>query len=130
MPTRGLARFHRRNAPPAGPQGRSHLRPLDPRRYCTRRAASVPRGAARSGPGDQPAPLGAALQTVGPVEGLTAAAARRTRKPWALSIALLHGQTPLPGWQTWGPGHSQGGAAALRTATPATPRGLLGPGTP
>src|SRR5262245_8351900 len=78
MHTRGLARFHRRNAPPAGPQGRSRLRPLDPRRYGTRRAAAVPRGAARPGPGDQPAPLGAALQTAGPVEGLTAAAARRT----------------------------------------------------
>src|SRR5215472_19284361 len=114
MHTRGLARFHRRNAPQAGPQGRSHLRPLDPRRCCTRRAAAVPRGAARPGPGDQPAPLGAALQTAGPVEGLTAAAARRTPQTWVLSIALLYGQAPLPGWQTWVPGHLQAGLAALR----------------
>src|SRR5215475_2031109 len=71
----GLARFHRRNAPPAGTQGRSHLRPVDPRRRRTRRAAAVPGGAARPGPGDQPAPLGAALPTAGPVEGLTAVAA-------------------------------------------------------
>src|SRR5262245_29372738 len=75
MHTCGLARFHRRNAPPAGPQGRSHLRPVDPRRRRTRRAAAVPGRAASPGPGDQPAPLGTALPTAGPVEGLTAVAA-------------------------------------------------------
>src|SRR5262245_23394821 len=131
MHTRGLARIHRRNAPPAGPQGRSHLRPLDPRRYGTRRAAAVPRGAARPGPGDQPAPLGAALQTAGPVEGLTAAAARRTPQTlgaehraaaWTGAPARLADLgtwgISKPGWRPWG------------TATPAIPRGLLGPGKP
>jgi hypothetical protein len=43
------------------------------------------------------------------------------RKPWALSIALLHGQTPLPDWQTWVPGHLRAGLAALRNRFPGDP---------
>ena len=56
------------------------VRPVDPRRRRTRRAAAVHGCAARPGPGDQPAPLGAALPSAGPVEDLTAACCSRTFK--------------------------------------------------
>src|SRR5262249_14144596 len=48
---------------------------------------------------------------------------RRVRpcKPWAVSMAPLHGQTPLPGWPTWVPGHLQAGLAALRDRYPRNP---------
>src|SRR5215467_10859940 len=130
MHTRGLARFHRRNAPPAGPQGRSHLRPLDPRQYCTRRAAAVPRGAARPGPGDQPAPLGAALQTAGPVEGLTAAAARRTPQTLGAEHRAAAWTDAPASLADLGTGTSPSRAGALRDRYPRNPRGLPGPGKP
>lgn len=69
------------DAPPPGRQGRGYLRPVDSRRRCTRRAAAVPGRAARPGPGDQPAPLGAALPPAGPVESLTAPCSARPPQP-------------------------------------------------
>ena len=86
MHARGLARLRRRDAPPPGHQRRGYLRPVDPRRQCTRRAAAVPGCTARSGPSDQPPPVGAALPPAGPVEGLTAPGSACPRWPGSQTL--------------------------------------------
>jgi hypothetical protein len=42
-------------------------------------------------------------------------------EPWALGIALLHGETPMPDSETWVPGQLNAGLAALRQRFPDDP---------
>ena len=109
---------------------------VDPRRRCTRRPTAVPGRAARPGPGDQPTPLGAALPPAGPVESLTAAAARNTGSGRRLRLVPPgHQQANREGSPIMPVSAAAGGlrlaghrGASARTATrPVLPRRPSGP---